>query len=184
MGSSNNISHQAFARSIERPILAEGAIGGPSRSSKGKAEAKKPGPSARLEFITSVGSATVDKESRRVIRAQARRSFIGAQKTTTGISKGGTQLLADRVHDRTQASFSRKDGSSRFKLSWWTRKSGKKKQTFHNAKEVSAAKANRLGALLPVEHSQGLGVPVELGCINVLPIPLTPQTQMLLDWCK
>jgi hypothetical protein len=131
-----------------------------------------------FQFITSTGQTPAgesDLASRRLVRAQARRSAHRKSESATSASKvntdssRGAQDLSDQFH------------TSRFKLTSWQRKSRKKKGTVvsQQSKATPPLELDVYGLEIDSPRLQaGLGV------INVLPIPLTPMTEKILYFCR
>jgi hypothetical protein len=130
-----------------------------------------------LQFITTTGEEATEKpdpDSRRLVRAQARRSARrGAVWVSTSSSNSATW-------SGNTLAVSKQSYTSRFKLASWQSRKNKKK-TAAAAQSVILRKV--LGFTLSEDGSVPLNFMVEVGPINVLPIPLIPTTEEILHFC-
>jgi hypothetical protein len=128
-----------------------------------------------LVFITSTGPVSETKSdavSRRKVKVQARRyslrKSLQASPTVSSAQLPGTGASQD--HDKRAQ-------TSRFKLSSWTRKPPSNWIVHHRTQDEQIPSVN--------DHSSGISPLVaELPPVNVLPIPLTPAAQTVLNFCK
>jgi hypothetical protein len=130
-----------------------------------------------LQFITTTGEEATEKpgpDSRRLVRAQARRSahqsavWVSMSRSNSTPGAGNTLAVSKQSY------------TSRFKLASWQSRKNKKKT-------AAAAQSVILPKTPGFTHSEDGSVPlnfvVMVGPINVLPIPLIPMTEEILHFC-
>lgn len=130
-----------------------------------------------LQCITTTGEEATEKpdqDSRRLVRAQARRS---ARQSAVWVSTSSSNSATWNGHT---PAVSKQSYTSRFKLASWQSKKNKKK-TAAAAESVILPKVP--GFTLSEDGSVPLNFVVEVGRINVLLIPLIPMTEEILHFC-
>jgi hypothetical protein len=130
-----------------------------------------------LQFITTTGEEATEKldpDSRRLVRAQARRS---ARRSAVWVS---TTSSNSATWSRNTLAVSKQSYTSRFKLTSWQSRKSKNKTA---AAAQSAILPNVPGFTLSNDGSVPLNFVVEVRPINVLPIPLIPTTEEILHFC-
>jgi hypothetical protein len=129
-----------------------------------------------LQFITTTGEEATEKpdpDSRRLVRAQARRSAHRSAVWVSTLSSNSATWSGNTM------AVSKQSYISRFKSASW--QSRNKKKTAAATQSVTLREVP--GFTLSEDRSVPLNFVVEVGPINILPITLIPMTEEVLHFC-